>query len=224
MKAILGKKIGMTQVFTQDGIAVPVTVVKAGPCVVVQKKTAETDGYSALQLGFGEIKAKNVNKPAAGHFKKAGADALRTLREIRTDEDAQVGQTIRADVFAEGEMVDVSGISKGHGFTGVIQQIPPMYSALKRQGQPLYKLARKGIEVEREPREVTIHELRLLRLEGEELDVLHVDQEGPRAVLVARTALIVVPGAFDHDGDFRAAVSGADHRVDLRPEHGFVWA
>lgn len=120
MKAILGKKIGMTQVFTQDGIVVPVTVVKAGPCVVVQKKTAETDGYSALQIGFGEIKAKNVNKPSAGHFKKAGVDALRALREIRTDEEAEIGQTIRADVFAEGEMVDVSGISRGKGFQGVI--------------------------------------------------------------------------------------------------------
>lgn len=120
MKAILGKKIGMTQVFTQDGIVVPVTVVKAGPCVVVQKKTAETDGYAALQVGFGEIKAKNVNKPAAGHFKKAGVDALRTLREIRTGEDAEIGQAIRADVFAEGEKVDVSGISKGKGFQGVI--------------------------------------------------------------------------------------------------------
>jgi len=120
MKAILGKKIGMTQVFAQDGTVVPVTVVKAGPCVVVQKKTAETDGYSALQLGFGEIKAKSVNKPAAGHFKKAGVDALRTLREIRTEEEAEIGQTIRADVFAEGEMVDVSGISRGKGFQGVI--------------------------------------------------------------------------------------------------------
>ena len=121
MKAILGKKIGMTQVFTQDGIVVPVTVVKAGPCVVVQKKTEETDGYSALQIGFGDIKAKNVNKPSAGHFKKAGVDALKILREIRTDvTDAEVGQTIRADVFAEGEMVDVSGISRGKGFQGVI--------------------------------------------------------------------------------------------------------
>ncbi len=121
MKAILGKKIGMTQVFTPDGTVVPVTVVKAGPCVVVQKKTAETDGYSALQIGFGDIKAKNVNKPSAGHFKKAGVDALRTLREIKSDAaESEIGQAIRADVFAEGEMVDVSGISKGKGFQGVI--------------------------------------------------------------------------------------------------------
>lgn len=121
MKAILGKKIGMTQIFTPDGTVIPVTVVKAGPCVVVQKKTAETDGYDALQIGFGDIKAKNVNKPSAGHFKKAGVDALRVLREIRSDAaEPEIGQAIRADVFAEGEMVDVSGISKGKGFQGVI--------------------------------------------------------------------------------------------------------
>ena len=120
LKAILGKKIGMTQVFTQEGLVVPVTVVKAGPCVVVQKKTAEADGYSALQLGFGEVKAKNVNKPAAGHFKKAGVDAARYLREIRIDTPAEVGQVIRADIFEAGEIIDVSGTSKGRGFLGVI--------------------------------------------------------------------------------------------------------
>ncbi|MEI6101649.1 MAG: 50S ribosomal protein L3, partial [Eubacteriales bacterium] len=93
LKAILGTKVGMTQVFTPEGIMVPVTVVKAGPCVVVQKKTAEIDGYNALQLGFGEIKAKNVNKPVGGHFKKAGAEAARYLREIRVEnQDSEVGQ------------------------------------------------------------------------------------------------------------------------------------
>ena len=121
LKAILGKKIGMTQVFTQEGLVVPVTVVKAGPCVIVQKKTAETDGYSALQLGFGEVKAKNVNKPDAGHFKKAGVDAARYLREIRVDNpDSEIGQVIRADIFEAGESVDVTGTSRGKGFLGVI--------------------------------------------------------------------------------------------------------
>lgn len=121
LKAILGTKVGMTQVFTQDGISVPVTVVKAGPCVVVQRKTAETDGYSALQLGFGDIKAKKINKPASGHFKKAGVDAFRYLREIRVETpDSEIGQVIRADIFQAGEMVDVSGISRGKGFQGVI--------------------------------------------------------------------------------------------------------
>lgn len=121
LKAILGKKIGMTQVFTQEGLVVPVTVVKAGPCVVVQKKTAETDGYSALQLGFGEVKAKNVNKPVAGHFKKAGVDAVRYLREIKVDSpDSEIGQVIRADIFEAGESVDVTGTSRGKGFLGVI--------------------------------------------------------------------------------------------------------
>lgn len=121
MKAILGTKVGMTQVFTEGGLMVPVTVVKAGPCVIVQKKTAELDGYSALQLGFGEIKTKNVNKPAGGHFKKAGVEASRYLREIRVDSaDSEVGQVIRADIFKAGEMVDVSGTSRGKGFQGVI--------------------------------------------------------------------------------------------------------
>lgn len=119
LKAILGKKIGMTQVFTEEGVVVPVTVVKAGPCVVVQKKTVETDGYNAVQIGFGEIKEKNVNKPKAGHFKKAGAAATRFLREFDI-EGVEVGQEIKADVFAAGDAVDVSGISKGKGFQGVI--------------------------------------------------------------------------------------------------------
>ncbi len=120
LKAILGTKVGMTQVFTDEGLMVPVTVVKAGPCVVVQKKTVEIDGYNALQLGFGEIKAKKVNKPEGGHFKKAGVEAARYLREIRVEEQAEVGQVIRADIFAAGEMVDVSGTSRGKGFKGVI--------------------------------------------------------------------------------------------------------
>ena len=123
LKAILGKKIGMTQVFTQDGIVVPVTVVKAGPCVVVQKKTAESDGYSALQIGFGDIKASNINKPKAGHFKKAGVEATRFLREIRIENpEYEVGQIIKADIFEVGEIVDVSGVSRGKGFQGVIKR------------------------------------------------------------------------------------------------------
>jgi large subunit ribosomal protein L3 len=123
LKAILGTKVGMTQVFTQDGIMVPVTVVKAGPCVIVQKKTAQIDGYNSLQLGFGEIKAKKVNKPESGHFKKAGVEVARYLREIRVEtQDSEVGQVIRADIFEAGEMVDVSGTSHGKGFAGVIKR------------------------------------------------------------------------------------------------------
>ena len=120
MKAIMGTKVGMTQVFTEDGIVVPVTVIEAGPCVVVQNKTVENDGYSAVQLGYGEIKEKLVNKPRLGHFKKAGVPVKRYLREFRTDEAMDIGAEIKADVFAEGDVVDVTGTSKGRGFKGVI--------------------------------------------------------------------------------------------------------
>ncbi|MBZ4642774.1 MAG: large subunit ribosomal protein [Deferribacteres bacterium] len=124
-KGIIGRKIGMTQVFMSDGAVVPVTVIEAGPCVVVQKKTKETDGYNALQLGFGKIlKAKKVNKPMAGHFKKNNLDFYKFLKEFRTDNvnDFEVGQEIKADIFEEGELVDVQGISIGKGFQGVIKR------------------------------------------------------------------------------------------------------
>ena len=127
-KAIVGKKLGMTQIFLQDGRLVPVTVIQAGPCTVVQKKTMEKDGYEAVQFGFDAIPEnrveKLVNKPDAGHFKKAGVAPMRTLREFRLDDSAsyEIGQEVKADIFAEGEKVDISGISKGHGFTGAIQR------------------------------------------------------------------------------------------------------
>ena len=122
MKAILGEKIGMTQIFTEDGRVVPVTVVKAGPCVIVQKKTVETDGYNAVQVGFGEVKEKNVIKPKKGHFAKVKAAPTRYLREFRTDEaeELEAGSEIKVDIFEAGEKIDVSGISKGKGFLGVI--------------------------------------------------------------------------------------------------------
>lgn len=122
MKAILGKKVGMTQIFTEEGVVIPVTVVEAGPCVVVQKKTPETDGYSAVQVGFGEIREKLVNKPKMGHYKKSGVPAKRYLREFKTDEALEVGAEIKADVFEAGDIVDVTGTSKGRGFKGVIQR------------------------------------------------------------------------------------------------------
>ena len=122
MKAILGKKVGMTQIFTEEGVVIPVTVVEAGPCVVVQKKTPENDGYSAVQVGFGDIREKLVNKPKMGHYKKAGVPVKRHLREFRTDEALEVGAEIKADVFEAGDIVDVTGTSKGRGFKGVIQR------------------------------------------------------------------------------------------------------
>ncbi|MDL2205945.1 50S ribosomal protein L3 [Eubacteriales bacterium OttesenSCG-928-N13] len=127
-KAILGKKIGMTQIFLADGRLMPVTVVQAGPCPVVQVKTRESDGYEAVQVGFGELaeqRAKKLkNKPELGHFAKAGVPATRHLREFRLSniDNYKVGDQIKCDVFAEGDHVDVTGTSKGHGFTGVIQR------------------------------------------------------------------------------------------------------
>ena len=123
-KAILGKKVGMTQIFTNEGIAVPVTVIEAGPCVVVQKKTVEKDGYGAIQVGFGEKREKLFNKPQKGHFNKAGVRPLRFLKELRLEDwdSYQVGQELKADIFSQGEKVDVVGTSKGRGFSGGIKR------------------------------------------------------------------------------------------------------
>ena len=123
-KGIIGKKIGMTQIFDETGKVIPVTVVEAGPCVVVQKKTVENDGYEAVQLGFGDIRAKRVNKPLTGHFKKADVALKRTLKEFRFDDISglNVGDIVKADTFAEGDIVDVCGTSKGKGFSGTIKR------------------------------------------------------------------------------------------------------
>ncbi len=123
-KGIIGRKIGMTQVFDEEGRAIPVTVVKAGPCVVVQTKTVEKDGYEAVQLGFGDVKEHRLNKPEAGRFKKAGVKPVRLLREFRVSNAGkyQAGQVVRADIFTAGEMLDVTGISKGKGFAGTIKR------------------------------------------------------------------------------------------------------
>ncbi len=123
-KAILGKKLGMTQIFTEDGLMVPVTVVEAGPCVVTQVKTEEKDGYQALQVGFNDIREKLVNKPLKGHFDKGNTSYKRYLRELKLDntQDYSVGSELKADMFAAGDKVDVSGTSKGKGFAGTIKR------------------------------------------------------------------------------------------------------
>ena len=123
-KAIIGKKVGMTQIFDAKGNVVPVTVVEAGPCVVVQKKTVENDGYAAVQLGFGDVKPEKVNKPMKGHFDKSDVAPKRTLREFRLAdcEALNVGDIVKADTFAVGEHVDVAGISKGKGYAGAIKR------------------------------------------------------------------------------------------------------
>ena len=121
---IIGKKIGMTQIFDEIGNVIPVTVIQAGPCVVAQKKTVETDGYNALQLGFAEVKEKHMTKAEKGHFAKAGVENKKHLKEFRLDDvsSVNVGDVITADTFAVGEKVDVTGMTKGRGYTGVIKR------------------------------------------------------------------------------------------------------
>ena len=123
-KAILGKKLGMTQIFTEEGAVVPVTVVEASPNVVVRVKTVDTDGYNSIQLGYGEIKEKHLTKPAKGQFDKAGVAPVKYLRELRLTDTPEytVGQTLAADIFASGDVVDVIGTSKGKGFAGTIKR------------------------------------------------------------------------------------------------------
>ena len=123
-KAIIGRKAGMTQVFTAEGKVIPVTVIEAGPCPVVQIKTVEKDGYAALKLGFDETNEKNINKPELGQFKKAGVKPCKVLKEFRLADlsSYSVGGTVTADVFAAGDRVDVHGVTKGHGFSGVIKR------------------------------------------------------------------------------------------------------
>lgn len=124
MKGILGRKVGMTQVFGDDGVVVPVTLIEAGPCYVTQRKTVEKDGYGAIQLGFDEISENRLNKPKAGHLKRAGVPAVRHLREFKvaSPDEFEDGQKIDVSVFEPGDRVDVTGISKGKGFAGVVKR------------------------------------------------------------------------------------------------------
>jgi len=123
-KGLIGKKIGMTQIFDEKGNVIPVTVVEAGPCVITQKKTMENDGYEAVQVGFGDVKVPRVNKPMKGHFDKADVAPKKTLKEFRLEDISalNVGDILKADTFAEGDIVDVKGTSKGHGTAGAIKR------------------------------------------------------------------------------------------------------
>lgn len=122
MKALLGTKIGMTQLFGEDGVVTRVTVIQAGPCVVTQKKTAATDGYSATQIAFGDVKPKKLSRPELGHLKKSGASARRHLAEVRGEYEPVVGDEVTVESFAPGDVVKVTGVSKGKGFQGVIKR------------------------------------------------------------------------------------------------------
>ena len=142
-KAIIGKKVGMTQIFDESGKVIPVTVVEAGPCVVTQKKTVETDGYTAVQLGFEDIKESKLTKPEAGHLKKAGIEAKKHLKEFRLEdaESMNVGDVVKADVFAAGDWIDVTGISKGHGYQGVIKRHGAHRTDMTHGGGPVHRHA-----------------------------------------------------------------------------------
>ena len=142
-KAIIGKKVGMTQIFDETGKVIPVTVVEAGPCVVTQKKTVETDGYTAVQLGFGDVAERKLTKPEAGHLKKAGVEAKKYLKEFKLEDaaDMNVGDVVKADTFAAGDMIDVTGISKGHGYQGVIKRHGAHRTDMTHGGGPVHRHA-----------------------------------------------------------------------------------
>ena len=140
-KAIIGKKVGMTQIFDESGKVIPVTVVEAGPCVVTQKKTVETDGYTAVQLGFGDIKEHKLSKPEAGHLKKAGVAPKKYLKEFKLEgaADMNVGDEIKADTFAAGDKIDVTGITKGHGYQGVVKRYGAGRTPMTHGGGPVHR-------------------------------------------------------------------------------------
>ncbi len=142
-KAIIGKKVGMTQIFDESGKVIPVTVVEAGPCVVTQKKTTETDGYVAVQLGFEDVKESKLSKPEAGHLKKAGVEAKKHLKEFKLEgaADMNVGDVVKADTFAAGDMIDVTGITKGHGYQGVIKRHGAHRTDMTHGGGPVHRHA-----------------------------------------------------------------------------------
>ena len=142
-KAIIGKKVGMTQIFDETGKVVPVTVIEAGPCKVVQKKSAEKEGYASVQLGFEEIPERKLNKPEKGHLDKAGVGALRVLHEFRLENanEMNVGDVVKADAFKEGDKVDVTGISKGKGYAGVIKRWGAQRTPMTHGGGPVHRQA-----------------------------------------------------------------------------------
>lgn len=183
VSTILGRKIGMTQVFDEDDNVVPVTVIQAGPCVVSQVKTVATDGYDAVQIGFGEIKKSRVNKPMAGHFAKAGVEPMRYLREVRvaSGEEHKVGDVVSVADFAEVKNVDVTGTSKGKGFQGTIKRWNfargPMTHGSRNQrkpgsiGQCAYpSRVRKGLHMPGHmgDERVTVKNLKLVRVDAEQ--------------------------------------------------------
>ena len=142
-KAIIGKKVGMTQIFDESGKVIPVTVIEAGPCVVTQKKTVENDGYSAVQLGYEDVKESKLTKPELGHLKKANVAAKKHLKEFRVEKAAEmnVGDEVKATIFAVGDKIDVTGISKGHGFEGPVKRCGGHRTPMTHGGGPVHRHA-----------------------------------------------------------------------------------
>ncbi|MGI6200963.1 MAG: 50S ribosomal protein L3 [Christensenellales bacterium] len=200
-KAILGTKLGMTQVFTEDGRVVPVTVVEAGPCTVVQKKTQENDGYEAVQLGFGFIRDVLVNKPLKGHYRKADLGVKRHLREFRLEDCSalNVGDAVKVDVFSQGDKIDVTATSKGHGFTGAIyrwnQHTGPMahgskyhrgVGSLGANSTPSRVFKGKKMSGHYGSERVTIQNLEVVRVDAERnLLLIKGAVPGPKGALLA---------------------------------------
>jgi large subunit ribosomal protein L3 len=178
---ILGRKVGMTQVFNDRGEVVPVSVIEAGPCIVTQLKSVEKDGYVAVQVGFGEIRPRLVNKPETGHFKKAGVDPKRHVREIRTEDtsDYKLGDAIKCDIFQPGQRVKVTGVSKGKGFQGVVKRFH-FHGADMTHGSMIHRKpqssgatdAARTFKGTRKPgqmgnKQVTVRGLRIVRVDTE---------------------------------------------------------
>lgn len=191
MKAILGTKVGMTQVFDETGKAVPVTVIEAGPCTVVQKKTRENDGYNAIQVGFGEVKEQELNKPLKGHLAKNQIKPRRYLKEFRIEDPNaySVGQEIKADVFASGEWVDVVGVTKGKGFAGGIKR-HGMHRGPMKHGSKYHR--RPGSLGAKGPARVFLGRKLPGRLGGEQVTVqklLVVKVDPERNLLMVRGAI-----------------------------------
>ena len=182
-KAIIGKKVGMTQIFDESGKVIPVTVVEAGPCVVTQKKTVETDGYTAVQLGFGDVKESKLTKPEAGHLKKAGVAPKKHLKEFKLDSaaDMNVGDEIKADTFDAGDKIDVTGISKGHGFQGVVKRHGAGRTPMTHGGGPVHRHAGSmGASSHQSrifPGKIGAGQMGLEQVTIENLDVVKVDAE-----------------------------------------------
>lgn len=194
-KAILGRKIGMTQVFAADGTMKPVTVIEAGPCTVVQKKTAEKDGYDAVQVSFGDIREKLVNKPKKGHFAKANVKPQRYVKELKVENAAQleVGAVLSVEAFEAGERIDVCAISKGKGFAGVIKRWNQARSRMSHGGGPVHRSA-GSMGANSSPSRVFKHKhlaghLGCERVTVQNLEIIRVDKE--RNLLLIKGA---VPG------------------------------